>query len=321
MKTCTSLLEIPHAALGVTIGNFDSVHIGHQHMLQDFYYQCKKRNLISVVITFSPHPRYILLGEVNFKLLNSLDQRRELLGGCDIDYLWEISFNRRISLLSPAEFMEEFLILPTKQVKLISLGHDFSLGHNKEGDFPFIEKYAQEHNIEVIKNSQYFLNKQPVSSGIIRKNIEQALMKETIPLLNRAYYLTGLVIKGNGRGRTLGFPTANIQIGSFLLTPPMGVYVTKTYLHGLVYQSITNIGISPSFNGERNLQIETHIFDFNLDIYGRDIQVHFIEKIRDEQKFESVHHLVQQIQEDCRISQEKLSNEYENVLLHLSLVK
>lgn len=313
MKLCTSLLEIPELALAATVGNFDGVHAGHRYMLKQLYLQSKKLQLSTLAITFSPHPRYILEGGVDFKLINSLEYRRKLLAECDVDYLWEIPFNRAISLLTPQEFFFQYLA-PKKnagpKINLLSLGYDFTLGHNKAGDIHVIEEHAKSYNIEVIQNQPYAIDlnnsKTIVSSGKIREFVTQGDVDKAQILLDRPFSLIGCVIRCNGRGRMLGFPTANISIDSYQLLPKCGVYATQTFVHGLMYDSVTNVGFAPSFSGPVKLQVETHLFDFNVDIYGREIQVHFIKRIRDEIKFNNVLALSTQIAMDKKMALEIL---------------
>ncbi len=282
--------------VGVVVGNFDGVHVGHQRLLKSILEDCKKEKLELVVVTFVPHPLQIL-SPANHTLLNSYKDRRALLSEQGVNYLCEIDFTRDFSTLSPTEFLERFL-KNAKSVKKIYLGHDFHFGANKAGGIKIIDKFCQENKINFKQEKEFKFKNSNVSSTVIRKKISQGEIEQVSELLGRNFFITGNIIKGDGRGKKIGFPTANIDFFHDRLIPKRGVYITQTMSDGMIYNSVTNIGFHPTFNESKKLIIETHILDFDLDIYGEDIVVYFMKYIREEKKFTSVNDLIKQINLD-----------------------
>lgn len=304
MKVIHNINEIPsNERFGVTIGNFDGVHIGHQHLLSDIRQKCDAKNLAFVVVTFVPHPQKILCPGKSRFLINSYLYKRELLEKAGVDYLIEIEFNRDFSTLSPKDFLTDYL-LPHQGLEDIYLGYDFAFGANKEGDFDIVKETCRNSN--VIVQPKYEFNNQTVSSTLIRKLIQAGELKEVEKILGRPFTLEGTVIKGEGRGKKIGFPTANILISSDLIIPDKGVYVSRTTNRGMTYNSITNIGNNPTFNNGDGIFIETHLFDFDDYLYGENIEVALYQKLRDEKKFSSVNELVEQIKKDIEEAKEYL---------------
>lgn len=280
----------------VTIGNFDGVHLGHREFLSRISQDCKKNKCKFVVITFVPHPVQILKAQSGF-LINTFSERRELLSMCEVDYLLEVDFTRDFSTLLPEEFLEKY-VFSFVGIDKIYLGHDFVFGANKSGNYNLAKKLCEKVNISLVLQDEFRLDKGEVSSSIVRAAISKGQMESVISLLGRPYFLSGRVIKGQGRGKQIGFPTANLGYGKELIIPEAGVYITQTNIHGMTYNSVTNIGINPTFNVGMELNVETHLLDFNRDIYGEEMRVSFLKKIRDEKKFSSVNDLVAQIETD-----------------------
>lgn len=295
IKNLGSLNEDGHQ-FAVTIGNFDGVHVGHQTILKTILDDCRKDGLELVVVTFEPHPIQILKPRNHF-LINSFTEKRELLRSVGIKYLCEIDFSRDVSTLTPGSFLDEY-ILSCKDVKRIYLGHDFAFGANKSGDHQFVREYCQPKNIDVKLLNEFTLKEKCVSSTKIREALSLGSVEEVSKMLNRNFFISGMVVKGEGRGRKIGFPTANIRFPAERIVPAKGVYITRTQLGDQVWDSLTNIGNNPTFNTGNDIFVETHILDFDGNIYGDEITVEFIKKIRDEKKFESVNHLVDQIKKD-----------------------
>ena len=285
----------------VTIGNFDGVHIGHQEFLSRIALDCKQAKSKFVVITFVPHPIQILKAQSGF-LINSFLERRELLAKCGVDYLLEVDFTRDFSTLKPEDFLAKF-VFSFLGIDKIYLGHDFAFGANKSGDYKLAKTLCEKENISLILQDEFLLDSHTVSSSIVRASIAIGEMEQVYSLLGRAYFLSGRVIKGQGRGKQIGFPTANIDFGKELIVPARGVFITQTTIHDMTYNSVTNIGINPTFNMGLDINIETHLLDFNRDIYGEEMRVTFLKKIRDEKKFSSVNDLVTQI--DCDVQSAK----------------
>lgn len=280
----------------VTIGNFDGVHLGHREFLSRIQQDCKLTKSKFVVITFVPHPVKILKAHTGF-LINTFIERRELLSQCGVDYLLEIDFTRDFSTLLPEEFLEKYVFNFTG-IDKIYLGHDFVFGANKSGDYQFAKKLCEKKKISLILQDEFRLNSHTISSSVVRSAISTGDLEKANTLLGRSYFLSGRVIKGQGRGKQIGFPTANMDYGNDLIIPGGGVYITQTTIHGMTYNSVTNIGINPTFNMGQVVNIETHLLDFNRDIYGEEMRVSFLKKLRDEKKFSSVNDLINQIEFD-----------------------
>ncbi|MFZ4713025.1 MAG: bifunctional riboflavin kinase/FAD synthetase [Bacteriovoracaceae bacterium] len=282
--------------IGMTIGNFDGVHKGHRYLLQTVKKSCELKKIKFAVMTFVPHPHQILSTNFRHYLLNSYEDRRKMLAEIGVDYLVEIDFNRDFSTMKPEQFLENYLFV-YPQLLQIHLGHDFAFGMNKEGTFNLVKKIGAQKKIEVIIEDE-FKDGAVVSSSAIRELVREGKMPEAAGLLDRNFFLNGRVIKGEGRGKKIGFPTANLQLDSDILLPRKGVYITKTFVRGMVFQSITNVGKNPTFNDEEIIHVETNLLDFDQDIYGETIKVSFLGKIRDEKKFESVNKLIEQLKLD-----------------------
>ncbi|RPJ71755.1 MAG: bifunctional riboflavin kinase/FAD synthetase [Alphaproteobacteria bacterium] len=282
----------------ITIGNFDGVHLGHREFLSRIHQDCKKTKSKFVVITFIPHPVQILRAQSGF-LINTFSERRELLAECGVDYLLEIDFTRDFSTLLPEEFLERFVFSFTG-IDKIYLGHDFVFGANKSGDYKLAKGLCEKKKIGLILQDEFRLDKHAVSSSVVRAAISTGEVEKANSLLGRSYFLSGRVIKGQGRGKQIGFPTANMDYDKELIIPIGGVYITQTTIHDMTYNSVTNIGVNPTFNMGNVVNIETHLLDFNRDIYGEEMRVSFLKKIREEKKFSSVNDLIAQIESDVK---------------------
>lgn len=312
MKILHRLLDIPQINgtspfIGLTIGNFDGVHIGHRELLKKIKTECVAKKLLFVVVTFIPHPQKILQPEKERFLINSYDQRRKLLHQHGVDYLVEIGFTRDFSTLAPEKFLKEHL-LSYPGLKDFYLGYDFAFGANKQGDFDLVKELCKPLNVNVEIQPKFEFNGKVVSSSQIRDHIVNGRILEVEELLGRPFHLEGVVVKGEGRGKKIGFPTANIQVSPDLIVPHRGVYITRTKYNGMVYNSITNIGHNPTFKDTHQLHIETNLFDFDTDIYGETIEIEFRHKVRDERKFPTVNDLIAQIKADVIFAKDYLSS-------------
>ena len=280
----------------VTIGNFDGVHVGHQEFLKSIKRECSKDHAKFVLVTFIPHPHQVLKGLTSF-LINTYEERRDLVKSCGVDYLLEIDFTRDFSTLGPEQFLENFIFL-NKGVEKIFLGHDFAFGANKSGDFNVAQNFCKNKNTQLVLQKEFTVDKKQVSSTVVRKAIEAGDMETAKELLGREYFISGRVIKGEGRGKKIGFPTANLGYSKELIVPAKGVYITQVRIKDMVYNSVTNIGHNPTLNTGYDIHIESHLLDFTHDIYGEEIRVLFIKKLREEKKFPSVNELIHQISQD-----------------------
>lgn len=291
----------------VTIGNFDGVHRGHREFLSHIKKDSVQDHAKFVVVTFVPHPLQILKAQSGF-MLNTYAERRELLSECGVDYLLEINFTRDFSTLSPEQFLEKF-IFSFDGISKIFLGHDFAFGANKSGDFHVAKTFCDNRKTSLILQKEFKVKDTSVSSTEVRNAIQAGDIPKATELLGRDYFLSGRVIKGEGRGKKIGFPTANLGYDRELIIPAKGVYVTQVKIKDMTYNSVTNIGVNPTFNTGYNIHVESHLLDFTHDIYGEEIRVSFIKKLRDEKKFPSVNDLVAQIEADVNQTREYFKHE------------
>lgn len=284
----------------VSIGNFDGVHFGHQKLLHCAVQEGKAQKLPITVFTFYPHPVTVLYPERKVQRLFDARDQREQLDRLGITHLVEQEFTLGFAKLSAADFVQFYLIEKLRATTLV-VGYDFSLGSNREGNIPFLQKICGEKNIRLIVVPAYLESGIAVSSTRIRDELKQGNLPKVYSFLGRNYYLRGLVHHGDARGRTIGVPTANMT-PSVDFVPRSGVYITQTHYRNKTYSSITNIGINPTFQGAATpmIKTETHLFDFDDDLYGQEIQVDLLQFLRDERKFADVSALVAQIQSDIR---------------------
>ena len=293
--------------INVTIGNFDGVHLGHREFLAHIKKDSVQDHAKFVVVTFVPHPLQILKSHTGF-LINTYAERRELLADCGVDYLLEIDFTRDFSTLSPEAFLDKF-IFSFDGIAKIYLGHDFAFGANKSGDFHVAKTFCDSRKTSLILQQEFKVKSSPVSSTEVRTAIQSGSIEKASQLLGRNYFLSGRVIKGEGRGKKIGFPTANLGYDKELIIPAKGVYITQVKIKDMVYNSVTNIGVNPTFNTGYDVHVESHLLDFTHDIYGEEIRVSFIKKLRDEKKFPSVNDLVVQIKADADLARDYFKHE------------
>lgn len=302
MKIVQHPNEIGELAIGATIGNFDGVHLGHKNMLESVKQECKRRKLAFVVITFFPHPLQILKAMRGF-LISSYQDRRKHLEALGVDYLVEIPFTKDFSSLSADEFIVQY-IRSVKGFKLLCLGYDFAFGANKEGNANLVETALEGSDVEVKSLCEHKSSNEKISSTVIRDLVRNGKVDGVESLLGRKFSIVGKVVRGKGRGKGIGFPTANIQIEEEIITPSTGVYATKTRLNGVEYTSVTNIGFNPTFNDVLHMSIETYVNGISHDFYDQSIEVIFVKKIREEKRFTNIDALKLQIKQDVEKASE-----------------
>ncbi len=287
----------------ITVGMFDGVHLAHQSILNRVVTESKRINGRSVVVTFDPHPREIISAEKNnLSLLTTLDERKCLYNELEIDLLVVIEFDKYFSQLNYRDFCIEYLINKIG-AKVVVEGYDYHWGRNREGNIESLEKLGKEYNFEVIKIDKYVYNDIPVSSSVIRSYLQNGNVEKATELLGRPYSIQGKVIEGNRRGRTLGYPTANIDLSfSKKLIPMNGIYFSKAILNKNKYFGMTSIGTRPTFEQSKDITIEVNILDFNKEIYGEEIKIEFLKRLRDEIRFDSKEKLIEQMNIDRNIS-------------------
>jgi riboflavin kinase/FMN adenylyltransferase len=283
----------------VTVGNFDGVHLGHQELIRRVKSHASLIGGTAVAVTFRPHPHFVIRPSREPHLINTYEEKCELLGRYGADIVVEQPFDREFSNTTPEKFVDEFL-LGRLATKVLYLGYDFAFGRERAGSVDVLRELAAARGVEIHVLPALQLDGRTISSSGIRKDLDAGDMNAASRGLGRPFFLRGLVWRGEGRGRTIGVPTANLKTENRRY-PRVGVYATRTLWRGLSYQSISNIGYNPTFKGDGSdlpLKIETHLFDFNEDMYGDEIQVDFYEYLRPEKKFAGVNELLAQIRED-----------------------
>jgi riboflavin kinase/FMN adenylyltransferase len=297
----------------LTIGNFDGLHMGHQKIFEQLHAEAKLLNTHGCLMTFEPLPReYFAKSSAAARLMNRAEKMRQLNSfkpAIRPDYLLFLNFNQALASMSAGEFIEKILIDKLK-VKAVIVGDDFRFGCDRKGDFSLLQKYGKKHQFSVISIASHLIENQRVSSTLIRDALTNNQLADADKMLGRAYTICGHVNHGEKRGRTIGFPTANIHLRRSE-TPLRGVY--SVTMHSPKYgdiAGIANVGFRPTVDG-KHVQLEVHLFDFNESIYGEHICVSFQHKIREEKKFASFDDLKQQILIDCKsaIDQRKMKNE------------
>lgn len=292
----------------VAIGNFDGLHLGHLAILRLLVEQARASDLLSLVLTFSPHPEKIL-GQEKVLMIQTLAQRLAGLKKFGLDVVLVAPFDRPFSRLTSREFFENIL-LSRLQAKEVVIGQDFRFGLNRQGDIEELRQLGAERGVRVHSVPPVLIGGRMVSSSLIRSLLERGDVEEAGHLLGRPYEIEGRVGPGSARGKSLGFPTANILTKNEI-TPP-GVFVTEAVLGKKAFPSVTNIGFRPTFDQD-SLQVEAFIFDFQRSIYGQRIRLRFWRKIRDEKKFASAELLVNQIRQDVEVAREYFENRDQSV--------
>jgi riboflavin kinase/FMN adenylyltransferase len=292
----------------ITIGTFDGVHLGHQEIFNVLINKSKTSGCRSFVITFEPHPRTVIQPNSQLKLLTTFQEKVEILEKMGIDNLLVIPFTKEFSQLTSEEFFRKY-ILEGLGVKKMVIGYDHHFGKGRDGDEQKIRELGALNNFEVQKTEAVTINETVVSSSNIRNALSEGEVKNAAQLLGRNYSFSGLVVGGDKRGRELGFPTANIKLeNEFKLIPKNGVYAVKVLLENSIFNGVMNIGLRPTFKETTIVLSEVHILNFNEDIYGKQIGVEFIARIRDEKKFASKEELIKQIEIDKQKTSKLLTN-------------
>jgi len=287
-----------HRGCVATIGNFDGVHLGHQAVLRQTCSKAREMGLPCTVISFEPQPQEFFRPEQAPPRLTRLREKLIALTPCAVDRMLCLNFNRQLADLTAEQFIQKIL-LDGLGVRYLVVGDDFKFGKNRQGDFHMLVSAGEQFGFEVANTHSFLLGNERVSSTLIREALGQGNLLRVKQLLGRPYSMCGRVAHGDKRGRTIGFPTANIYLHR-KNTPILGVYAVQMKgVEDYPVNGVANIGNRPTVCGTRTL-LEVHLFDFNKDIYGAHVEVVFVEKIRDEKRFESFEALKQQIHQDAR---------------------
>ena len=282
----------------VTSGTFDGVHLGHQKILKRLNEVAELTNGESVVITFYPHPRSVISPDNQIvKLLSTLEEKIELLEKSGVNNLLIVPFTREFSELSSKEFIQKILI-ETIGTKTLVIGYDHRFGKNREGGFDYLKLNKEKYGFGIEEISRQDIENVGVSSSKIRKALQEGDVPSADHFLGRNYFLSGVIVKGKQLGRTIGFPTANIQVREIAkLIPSDGVYAVKVYYNDEAFGGMLNIGNRPTVDGTFQT-VEVNIFEFDQEIYGEKLTIEFLQKIRNEQKFNGLDELKTQIAKD-----------------------
>lgn len=281
--------------LALTIGFFDGVHLGHRYLVSELSDCAKKRGLATAVLTFRTHPRQVLHSDYIPSLLTTTDEKIVLLKETGVDYVVLTEFTQELSMLSAQEFMR--LLHDKLNVRCLMIGYDHRFGHNRSEKFEDYVEFGKEIGIEVIQSSPLVIGGLNVSSSAVRKTISEGDVAKAARLLGREYSLTGTVVKGFQVGRTIGYPTANIAYDDCRLLPKDGVYAARVTVDSHVYDAMLYIGSRPTVNTGK-ISVEAYLFDFSDDIYNKEVNVNFVERIRESIKFDSIEELKKQLEKD-----------------------
>ena len=282
----------------VTQGTFDGVHVGHKQILANIVQLAKEQNGQSIIVTFHPHPRQVLFkDENNIKLLTTLEEKIDLFTEIGLDYLIILPFNEILSKMSAANFVRDILVEKIG-VKTMVVDHDHRFGKNREGSFDDLKEYAEIYSFEIIEIAAHDINQAVVSSTKIRTSLVNGDIATATLFLNRYYSITGKVIDGKKLGKTIGYPTANIEVvNNDKLIPANGIYAVKIKHFDINYDGMLSIGNNPTIANAK-WSIEVNIFDFDKTIYGDELTIYFIARMRDEVKFGDLNDLKMQLKAD-----------------------
>lgn len=305
MQVITDLTTLtPREDVFLTVGVFDGVHLGHQHLVGQLVQRAWEEGGLSVLLTLHPHPREVLAPQQPVEYLTTLEEKLNLLGELGLDVVIVLTFTQEVARTSA----RDFILTLTRHLRLKELwvGPDFALGHQRQGDVAFLRHLGRELGFVVRVIEPFCLEGEIVSSSRIRTLLTQGRVSDAARLLGRYPRLRGEVVVGAERGRVLGFPTANLSLNEHQVIPADGVYAVQARLGEETLAGVANIGVRPSFgNGERT--VEAHLLDFEGDIYGQELELRFVQRLRDEQRFSSVDQLAAQIERDVETARRILS--------------
>ena len=282
----------------VALGNFDGVHLGHQQLIRNAVEYARKEGLKSAVFTFSNHPKDLLPKAKKVKNILYRNEKEAIIESLGVDYMFNVPFTREIMNTDPIHFINDILI-DTFNLKAAFCGFNYRFGKDGAGNPEVLKNIGMSRGFQVFEMEPFRINDNVVSSSLIRTLIASGQVDQCETYMGRNYEISGEVVVGNRLGRKLGFPTSNLVIDASMVTPPNGVYVTFCNYNGVRYPSVTNVGNKPTI-GKYGKNVETHIFDFDKELYGKKIIVEFLKKTRDEVKFDDIQDLSEQIVRDCK---------------------
>ncbi|MGB5530471.1 MAG: bifunctional riboflavin kinase/FAD synthetase [Ignavibacteriaceae bacterium] len=308
MKIIKDLREIERDENTViTLGTFDGLHLGHQRIFDTLIQKARQIGGRNYLITFDPHPRKVIPGRNDVKLLSTLEEKISILENLSIENLFVIKFTQEFSQQTPGQFVEKYLIKGIG-LKEIVIGYDHHFGKGRDGDFELLQSLGQKFNFAVTLIPEYTVDGETISSTKIRNALLAGDVAKANKMLGRYYSFKGKVIKGDGRGKDLGFPTANLSIeNEDKLVPAKGIYAAECIIEGEKHYGLLSLGNRPTFHTNGDIIPEFYIFDFKEDIYGKVLEVNLVHRIRDEEKFNSVEELIARMKMDEETGKEILS--------------
>lgn len=297
MKTINLLSEYqPSTPLALSIGMFDGVHLGHQSLIKRLNTIAKEKNLKSAILSFWPHPKLVFQPQSDLQLLNTLDEKKALLESFGMDYFLLQDFTEAFRNLSAEDFIEQILVRQL-QVKHLIVGYDHRFGKNQTGNFELLKALAPRLGFEVEQQEAIALENQNISSTKIRNALLAGDILQANAMLGYPYSISGAVIHGKKIGRTIGYPTANIEIPAHKLLPKKGAYIVEVLVRGLLYKGMLSVGTNPTVNGTQ-MSVEVYILDFDASIYGETITVKFRDFLHEEIKFDGLENLIKKLDDD-----------------------
>jgi len=313
MKLSRYINDIPFDRNSVvTVGTFDGVHLAHQRIIGKAVGLAKERNGRSVVVTFEPHPREVLDKTKDMRLLTTLQERQNLCEQLGVDWFVVIEFDKSFSKQSFRDFYVKYLVNGIG-ISVIVEGYDHHWGRNREGNIEVLKQIGKEYGFDVVNIEQFKYNGIPVNSSMIRNELMNGFVEVCAAFLGRPYALFGKIVSGDRRGRSLGYPTANVDLSSNKkILPKNGIYFVQVRIGENRYFGMASIGVRPTFHSDGECVFEVNILDFDQDIYGCDIKVDFLKRLRDEKKYDSAEKLIQQMHQDEKLSRE-LKFKYQNI--------
>ena len=303
MQHFYGLHDVSYEDAWLTIGAFDGFHIGHQKIIEKLTAGAHAMGVPAVVLTFYPHPSRVIYGPSKSIYLTMPDRKAALLGETGVDAVITYPFDAQAASMTAKDFIEK--LCRHLNFTQLWIGYDFALGRNREGDTQQLKDLGTKNDYELHTIEAFKLGDEIVSSTRIRGLLRNGAVFSAAELLGRPHSVNGIVTRGDGRGKQIGVPTANLATHKSLIVPKEGVYACKVNLDGKNYKAVTNVGIRPTFETEPvPSRVEAYILDFDHDIYGKDIRIEFIKRLRDEQKFSNSEELIRQIQTDIKEAQQ-----------------
>ena len=281
----------------VTIGTFDGVHFGHQQIIERLVNTAKASNLESAILTFFPHPRMVLQKDSDIKLINTIEERKEILENFGIDHLIIHPFTQQFSRLTAEEFVRDILVHKLRAKKII-IGYDHRFGRNRTANIDTLREFGEKYEFEVEEISEQDIEEVAVSSTKIRKALQEGKVEKANRFLSYPFSLSGRIVRGKGLGKEFGYPTANLEVKEgYKLIPKTGVYVVRSRIDGKIFFGMMSIGTNPTVGGTEET-LETYFFDFEQNLYGKDLKIEMLIRIRDEEKFDSIDNLKLAMKQD-----------------------